>query len=170
MLGQDFPRPPISEDGLSVPRREVSGAPPLRKTLTPSHGVSIKLGPPHKDTQRPAMLWRQNVWETAAWLTDAQSIRRDVILTSGNRAPNRPRNNKINGLESKNLMYALSEFPDWLTHCSHPGVSAPGLRFPGPPGGGREWERWIGGQPVTAPSMKQNTIFTQSFFELQQNK
>lgn len=104
MLGKDFPHSHISEDGLSVPRREVSGAPPLRKMLRPSYEVSIKLGPPHKDTQRPAMLWRQNVWKTAAWLTDAQRISRDIILTSGNRAPNRPRNNKINGLESKNLM------------------------------------------------------------------
>lgn len=52
---KDFPHSHISEDGLSVPRREVSGAPPLRKMLRPSHEVSIKLGPLHKDTQRPAM-------------------------------------------------------------------------------------------------------------------
>lgn len=75
----------------------------------------------HTDTQRPAMLRRQNVWEIAAWLTDAQSISRDVILTSDNRAPNRPRNNKINGLESKNLMHALSEFPRLTDSLLTPG-------------------------------------------------
>lgn len=158
MLGKDFPHSHISEDGLSVPRREVSGAPPLRKMLTPSYEVSIKLGPPHKDTQRPAMLWRQNVWKTAAWLTDAQSISRDIILTSGNRAPNRPRNNKINGLESKNLMYELSEFPRLADSLLTPGNhSTGGWGFRDPLGEGG-WQR-------TAGKMDRSSASTSTFRE-----
>ena len=64
-----------------------------------------------------------------------------------------------------------SKYPDWLTHCSHPGIVALGAevsRTPWGREGGREQQgRWTGVQPVPAPPMKQNTIFTQSFFELQ---
>ena len=158
MLWKDFPHSLMSEDGLSVRRREVSGAPPLRKTLTPSYEVSIKLGPPHKDTQSPAMMWRQNVWKTAAWLTDAQSISRDVILTSGNRAPNRPRNNKINGLESKNLIYELSEFPRLADSLLTPrNRSTGGWGFQDPLGEGG-WQR-------TAGKMDRSSASTSTFHE-----
>lgn len=66
-----------------------------------------------------------------ARVTKAYRTSRDVILTGGNGAPNRPRTTKLMAWKAESKMDELSKFPRLADSPSHPAITALGAERAG---------------------------------------